>query len=337
MRAVTVVSMVIVLGTFHAIAQPSEFDEARDKIEEAEAELNAYWNSGGSGPSSPVYVRYQDGRQMLREARDLFLAAGIERSRDAALHAEYAAISEKLEDYDLAAKALSEACRLAPEDAGYWLGYGRNLVRLGDYRARDARAALDRCVALEPDAATIADSRAELGDLYRALGLFVEAREYYDAVLTEAPEHRGARKGLAELEIREGNILAGSSLIDGLQTRDAAEARELEIIVRAGLDGFQRNRGWFADEALEHLAYARLLIRVGRTRECVSALERSLELKGDNYQSWNFLGSILMQLGDRVRAEEAFRKSLSLNADQPRTQEALSALTTPPPATPQQP
>lgn len=334
MRAVAAFPFALLLVSIHVVAQSPEYDEARGKVQEAEAELGAYWNAGGGGPSNPVYARYQDGRRLLGEARDLFLAGGIDRSGDAGLHAEYGALLEQLEHYDLAADAFAQACRLAPEDALYWLAYGVNLARLGGYRAREARMALDRCVALNPEAATVAAARSALGDLYRALGLFVESRDYYDAVLADTPTHRGARKGLAELEIREGNVLAGSNLIDALQTRDSAEAAELETVVRAGLDGFQRNRGWFPDEAPDHLAYARLLIRVGRTRECVSALERSLELKNDDYRSWNFLGSISMQLGDRIRAEEAFRESLSLKADQPRTQEAIQALTVPPPEPP---
>jgi Flp pilus assembly protein TadD len=58
--------------------------------------------------------------------------------------------------------------------------------------------------------------------------------------------------------------------------------------------------------------YGAALVRAGRYRESVFYYTRAVELAPQLYEGWVDLGGVYEQLGDRGRAEEAYRRALAL-------------------------
>ena len=158
------------------------------------------------------------------------------------------------------------------------------------------------------------------------MGLRQFAASYYKQACTAAPDALQPKVALAALKIRDGLILEASADLDALGTIPPGSMLMVQQNLGAALTDFRDRRLWFSDTGANHLAYTKLLLRAGRNAESLQPLERALELDGGNFVPWNLLGSLSRELGNYARAREAFTKSLELNPDQPRTEEALRTI-----------
>ena len=62
-----------------------------------------------------------------------------------------------------------------------------------------------------------------------------------------------------------------------------------------------------------------------RLPEAIMAIERAVVLAPKEYQAWNFLAAMQMQLGNLSKVREAYEHSLQAHSDQPQVRAALSA------------
>ena len=95
---------------------------------------------------------------------------------------------ESLADYDA-------VIALSPNDAEVVRGHGIALARLG--RHEEAKAALDRAVALEPSV----DNRLARAAYFVTLKNHDAAFEDYSAILSDSPDDRGGRMGRAQIYV----------------------------------------------------------------------------------------------------------------------------------------
>lgn len=291
--------------------------EFRDAVDAARAALAAEDMQGVAAQEGRV-------RAALESARAAFEAADL--SGDAAARAEYAEALLRLGDYDLAAKEFEILLEEQPADAVLWMKLGTSLSRLGEKHWPMAQQALEKALALSPDASIGLESQRDLADLYVRMGLYPLAEQTYAAVLESAPEDRRAQLGMALIETRRGNLTEAEAVLEAAGTDAPRFMPDFHQRLRQALQDFEQARMNFQDTAEAHLAYAKLLLQAGRVPESRPALERSLALDEGEYTAWNMLGSVAQQTGDVERAREAFTRSLALNPDQQRTRQALDAL-----------
>ena len=258
----------------------------------------------------------------LWEARELFDQADAGSSEQPDVLSDYAQVLNLSREFDLAAVVLKKAVKLKPGDAALWQTLGRSLARLGHPRAREAKRALRKSLALNPTSAIAVNGLRELGKLYHREGLYDFARESYTKALALAPEDEGVQFALATLDVRDGHLRRAADRLEALGGVFALEKDALDESLR----DFEAARRWFPDTAEDHVAYAKLLVQANRLRESLLPLERAVRLDPKGYITWNLLGSVSRGLGDLDRAREAFTRSLELNADQPRTKKALDEL-----------
>ncbi len=302
---------------------------ARAAVAEAEAQLGLAREAEDAGRQNETGEFYVSAREQLVEARDHYLAGRADLSSDAQLLEEFAALAVRSEDFDLAAEAYRRAAEYSPETTEYWLEAGRNFVRVGSGMADEAREALRVCqdrAAGSGDAELASEVDAQWGHLYRQLALYELAREHYESALAAAPKPLGARIGLIGIDFRDGRVLEAATTMEQVGGLPPAEAAYLDAMLHFGYEGFHETRAWFEDRAENHMAYAKLLTRMGRLPEALFAVQRVVDLDGDNVVALNFLGSLTREAGDTERARQAFERSLEVDPDQPRTREALQAL-----------
>lgn len=299
-------------------------DDARAATEQARAERDALAIEQDPAAASGHRAEL---RRLAREAQALYRLAGAEDSNDVALLSEYAAALELTEDYDLAVAVLERATKADPNDPALWLELGEKTLLLGAPRLADARAALEAAVRLKPDdPALIGAAYTSLAEVYLRFGFYDLAIVYLERTLRIVPENVPNIITLATLYLREGQVKVASDVIEQLGSAVVPHAAMLQERLTLALGDFERGRLWFPDTAENHLAYAKLLFRVGRVPDSLMAIERSVELEDQDAAAWNVLGSISRQSGNLERAREAFERSLALDPDQPRTREALESI-----------
>lgn len=302
------------------------FDEARGKaaLYRGQIELSAAASARGDAAAAQGHRR--EAAVFLREATALYEQGDLAGTGDAAALGDYASLCLLNGDADLAAVALRRAVVLEAVNGALWLDLGMSLSRLGEAETTDAKEAFEGALAVDPSPAMLVKAHAGLAELYKRAGLFDLARDHYEKAAAAAPQDVALQIALAALDIREGKIRRGSDTLDALEIARRDQAGLLGQLLGEALQAFEENRLSFPDTAEDHLAYAKLMMRAGTVEGCLLALERSLALDASNFISWNLLGSLSRQTGDLQRAGEAFRRSLEVKPDQPRTQEALKAL-----------
>jgi cellulose synthase operon protein C len=190
--------------------------------------------------------------------------------------------------YPQAEVAATRALALAPELATGHALHGRILEALG--RPADARAALDRAEALDPDVIRRADNLSL--ERYRsassARGRGTEAARAHAARSTEpvdAPLGSYARAA----QMRRAGDLEGA-------------ARQLERAGTAGADAYEVTLG---------LAEVKLL--QGAFEEAVRLYDRLVQQRADSPKIWNERGVALHRLGRLDRAIESYHRAVALD------------------------
>jgi tetratricopeptide (TPR) repeat protein len=265
-------------------------------------------------------------QEYLKQAKRLYDEAGAASSDDVDILREYGTVLMKGGDFDLSAEVFQRAAKRAPGDAALWRELGRALSLLGHPRAREAVDALRRSLAIGPSSTGADDTQATLGRVYRQEGLCDLARECFQKSLELNPDSVPAKMGLIGLKIQDGEMAEASDGIDKLGALSPEHAAQLPGLLSESVQRFQASRLWFPDTAESHIAYAKILFRVGGIEEALEAAERSATLKPNAYTTWNFIGDLSLQLGREGRAREAYARSLELKPDQPLTQERLDSL-----------
>ncbi|MBX7257173.1 MAG: tetratricopeptide repeat protein [Candidatus Hydrogenedentes bacterium] len=328
-RSVVVTTCVVVFSAFviPAYAQPAPdlLDEARQSLQKSAEEQNAYATAQMNGDMNAAKQHRDASVQLQQSARDLFDQAGAATSDDFDLLLEYARLLSAMEDFDLAEAAVTRAVALRPDDALAWTILGETQSALGGAKSKDALKSLQKAISLGPEPETAARSLASLGALYQEMGLYDFARESLTKALEVKKDHRGAIIALASLDLRNGDVAKASDALDALGTIPELQPF-LQHTIEGGLADFEASRRWMPDLPENHLAYAKLLTRVGRVAEAMWPLRRCVKLQPDNYVAWNLLGSVYRGMNRIAEAQEAFGKSLSVNPDQPRTKQVLDEL-----------
>lgn len=321
-------SSVLVLASVLLSACPSggEFESARQRLLDMAAAAEAANKAFAEGDREQARAHQERAQQLLHDARDIYERNGAAQADDPRVLVGYGDVLRQLGDFDLAAEMYAKATGAIPDDPTLWLNLAKSYAALGEHSFADAQQALERCIALEPEDRVRAEAYSELAGIYRRMGLYDFSAENLRKVLELRPNDSSARMFLAAHWARRGKVVEASEILDGISRMTQDVAVRMPEILGSAMADFERYRHVFPDEAAHHLAYAKLLIRLERTQEALPALERSVELDGSDYVAWNLLGSIARQAGNTERAREAFERSLELNPDQPRTEEALREL-----------
>lgn len=264
--------------------------------------------------------------ELLEQARTEYEALGAAESSDIGVLFGYADTLNELGDFDLAEKALLRAVAADPESAEAWFKLGQTEGKLGPRGESRGIRALRRAVAIEPKSGITVQANASLGALYQQSGLFELARDAYQRALDQDPAHAGSKLAVASLDAREGKMVKAKEAYDSIANASSDYGPFIAQTLSVALDEFEQSRRWLDDTAEAHFAYAELLVRAGRLPDAFWPLSRALKLDDQNYVGWNLMGSILRSLGQTKGARDAFARSLALNADQPRTAQALGEL-----------
>ena len=304
----------------------ASISKARAAVAQFDAEVKLAVEAHAQNDGAALQEHQKKAQEYLKQAKRLYDEAGAASADDVDVLREYGTVLMKGGDFDLAAEAFQRAAKRAPGDAALWRELGRALSLLGHPRAREAVDALRHSLAIDPSSTGADDTQAALGRVYRQEGLCDLARECFQKSLELNPDSVPAKMGLIGLKIQDGEMPEASDGIDKLGALSPEYAAQLPGLLSESVQHFQASRLWFPDTAENHIAYAKILFRVGRIEEALEAAERSAKLKPDVYATWNFIGDLSLQLGREGRAREAYARSLELKSDQPMTQERLDSL-----------
>lgn len=141
-----------------------------------------------------------------------------------------------------------------------------------------------------------------LGEQLMALERTEEARPVVEKAVAMAPRLGRARELLARLEIDAGNPAKVVDLLEPVY----AEVQDRYDLLRV------------LGEAYFHL---------GRYEDAENLLARAILLENPDTRSLNLLGLARFQVSDFEGAREAFQRSLTLDAEQPQVEEALTRVT----------
>ena len=316
-----------------AEAQSGPFAEAASLYEQAGQEQTALNAAAAQGDEAAMRQHAEKVNALLQQARDAYDSAGAATTDDLNTLDVYARLLNDMGDHDLAEQALVRAVSLDPENPQRWFTLGETQGLLGTSGSSRAVRSLRKALSLEPDADAAAKIHAALGAVFLQEGLYALSRESLEAALKEQPGHTGAAITLASLDVREGAIGAASARLDSLGNIPPESLNLLQNTMDRALVDFEQSRRWMDDTAANHLAYAKLLVRAGRMQDCPLPLERAAQLNPNDTVIWNLLGSVYRGLNHVEGARRAFEKSLAINPDQPRTQEALRELSASLPST----
>ena len=225
--------------------------------------------------------------------------------------------------HDLAAREYEALAVDFSDQPDYWLAAADAWMRVGPSGREPAFDALNHLLSMDEDHI---EAHALLARLLHREGLYALAEDAYEKTLQLQQEHVGAVIGLAVLRVRAGDIVESSAQIDALGVKAQPFDVETRLMLRKALFDFEHCGGWLDDTAPNHAAYARLLYRAGRITDALLVSRRSVSLDPAQFETWNFLAAMQLQLGNVERAVEAYAKSLEANANQPNIAEARKQL-----------
>lgn len=324
--ATALVVGVAVAGCLASESTMASIAQARDQAAQFRREVKAVAAAEQAGDPAKASKHQAAARAALERALQLFEGSKLALHNDPSGLLDYAGLQRYEGNYDQVAELLKRVTQLDPGRLDAWLGMGDALSRLGPSRASDAERALRKGLSVASSSAEKARAYVALGALYRREGLYDLARENVDRALQADPSNVRAKMLVAVLDVRDGRILNAEKTLASLAAVSPDLDQELSRSLKESLDGFSANRGWIPDTSADHLAYAEILFRAGRLRECLGPLERSVKLDPKNVVAWNLLGSVSQILHDPERAREAFERSLALKPGDVRTQQSLKEL-----------
>ena len=239
-------------------------------------------------------------------------------------------------DYRAASERYETLTKLDPYSATnhYRLGVAYHLLN----RMRDAAAAYVRAIKLDPRDAR---SSTNLGLAYLALGQPEDALRYTERATLLDPRSAAAWTNLGVALEATGDLARAESAYRRSLDLDSTQVQPM---LNLGLNLIQQNKTADAVSVMEQVLklqdaptirkrYGDALARAGRYDEAVEQYDVALAQEPDNYDAVNGLAYVRiaeyrkgLELDDSKRqaALELWRKSLSMNPDQPRIQAAVS-------------
>jgi len=167
----------------------------------------------------------------------------------------------------------------------------------GDFEAgriEDAVAKLELVVAEDPE---IVEAYNMLGRYRASLGDTAKAGEAYRSALAMDPGYLPARLGLSELHRRAAEARLGA--------RDLAEAaREYQSAVELN-----------PESALAHFDLAKVLGQLGRQKEMIAHLEKSIEADPAFAVGHLYLANVRLEEGDLGRAVDLAKRGIELGPE----------------------
>ncbi len=311
-------------------ARPT-LEDARREAASADALMKSATELRAQGKLAEAEAQAVQAQDGLVQARDLYLGARADLSGRPEVLLEFAALCERLRDYDLAGEAYLHAAALRPDDAALWYGAARNFTYAGGRYLSQAADPLDQAERLVRGGAagvSVADIEATRGEISWKNGAYGLAAQRYEAALAADPGNLRAKMLSVCGAIALGDLRSAYSLLNELQTQGApvGEGTSFDARLREAYAVYRRARPALPEDAPAYRALAGISVRAGFLDDARTAIEHALTLDDRDVFSWNMAGSLAHQAGDFERARRAFTRSLELEPNQPRTQDALSQL-----------
>lgn len=303
--------------------------QARSKMGDYRVALNRAANATDAAAYDAAMTEAQN---RLIEARRLFEEGGAPQAADADVLAEYADLLLILRSPDAAEPVLARAATLAPRDGAVWLRLGYARADLGPKWTERARDAFAQAAEYGVSDASKAEAHAAMGVVYFLRDYAALAAEAFARAAALDDDNPRAIIGAASSALREGRVLDASQGLDALGELPPDILRDMHRVLGKAVDDFAAAGVPFPDTAAHHLAYGRILVRLNRGAKALAPFEHAARIEPENTAAWNGAGSLRAGLGDPEGARAAFERSLAINPEQPRTREALAALTAPPPS-----
>lgn len=322
-----------VLATVCCFGDTGPAGEVMAKLQEARQAQQAVATAQARGDAGAADGYRADAERLMEEAAAICETVLEESPNDPSLLLAFASVHQARRDFDLAEEVLRRALAIDPKNAKAWLALGKALGGMGESKGIESAKALRRASELSPRSETGAEALGLLGVQYWTWGLYEFAGDAFSRCLEVDEDNTFARIGRIALDLRQGKMREGSDAMDKLGRVSQEHAGLLDRFVREALDGFMRQGRWLPDNAADHLAYAKCLTRAGMLPDSVLALERATTLDPSDHIAWNLLGSVNAALNQTEEARKAFAKSLEIDPNQPRTEEALRKLDAAPAAT----
>ena len=159
-----------------------------------------------------------------------------------------------------------------------------------------------------------------LGEMYRGMGDFEKAKEYY-------------KKFLNIRDIDAAMIHRRLNMVERIIGKSAAYRIEQEINkngIKAGLKRFREiksdpeNKLYFEESEFNAMGYR--LMGNGKIREAIEVFKLNVELHPDSANAYDSLGEAYMNSGDKKNAVKNYKKSLELNPENNNAKEMLKRL-----------
>lgn len=296
------------------------------ELDSYQKEMMAAAQAASAGDADGYKAHQDQADGHLRSVLERFENADAGESEDVDVLKAYAQALHWGQDWDLEAQVWERVASLEPENGNAWLSLGKARAQLGPEYKPKAEEAFQRALGCPGSASDTAKAHAELAELYRREGLYDFAREHFAKAIEAEPKHAAAHIGLAGLLVRDGKVREAVEEVESLGEVPPEQVNHLREVMSESVRDFEGYRRTFADEAANHMAYAKVLVWANRLGDCLMPLQRTTKLQPDNAVAWNFLGSILRQMGEDEKAKTAFEKSLALNPDQPHTRAVLEEM-----------
>lgn len=308
-----------------SIATPlfaADVRDAAEKLKLYREELKKVGEAQARNDPNAAEQSHIAAEELLHDARKAYEAAQVMQGKDAMILRDYAEVLQAQHDPDLAVKALTRATRLDPHNSALWVALGQALIETGHSRAKEAQQTLRHALQLDDKSPAAANAHAVLGKLYWKEGLYDLAQDHYTKAAALDAANITAQIGVIALQIRNGKIREASTSLDSMGILPP----ETFPLLEESMQQFDARQESFTDDGPGNIAYARLLLRIGRIPESLAAAERASRLNPEDYMTWNLLGDLCQGTNNPARAIEAYTRSLQIKADQPRTQERLNTL-----------
>jgi len=192
---------------------------------------------------------------------------------------------------------------------------------------------------------TLAQALERAGQL-AASGKTSEARAIYTAILKAVPDHKVAKKALAELGPKQPQAVNPSKVDQealialfnqGQFTQAVAQAEAMaqsfpksffvwNLLAAAqaslgetekALEGFRKTIELNPNYADGHSNLGAMLVRQGKLAEAAASFKRTLQIKPDYAEAYNNLGNILKGQGKLDEALESYKRALEIKPNYP--------------------
>lgn len=332
----------LILLTSVALGAAAQGRQAAQRAREAlgtyETEHAAQLQAITEGLYADADARGAKAHAALLDAKAAYeLAASVEKND----LLDYADVLELLGFDDLLGEAMERGVTKYPEDALLWAKLGAAKIRCGPKHEARGLEALRKSITLDPDCTVCLLACTALGALYYEQGLYDLAREALEKAAApqpkaqplksrkyppDTPDNAEAVIRLAVLQVREGKIAEANAALDALGQAARPFDAMTRVLLRDALETYENDGRYFDDTAPNHVAFSKLLYRAGRLPEAVLAASRATRLDPKDTKTFNFIGSIYLQLGNADAARQAYEKSLEADPGQSEVAQVLEQI-----------